>query len=1484
MMLLNKKSFLAVFVLIMLLALMLTPAATRATSFHTISIDGNIDFAADETISTTSGGYSAFLTWDSSNLYLGYSGEDVGLSQSDTKWMVWYIDTDPQDCDPTSGNGTNRAIGFNTQNWALPFNADYMIQIRTTSGSDWLQTWNGSSWDNAAFPGSIYDNDGTDFIELSLPLNVLGNPSNIRILGYFINEAGGGEWSYAAFPSGTFGLEGDTYKPAGVFYDWYEYDLTAAGVAPNDAVNQPSVIGCMVDDISTQWGFVDDNGAGGTGEFVLGPGTPPVGTGSARLAVASTAQGYMIATGDFAATRLQDISALSYSTYRTSGGTAQALALQFAYDPDVTDGTFAWFGRLTYEPYQQGTNPQTGVWENWDALNGGSGRWWASPNANSGIDEACPQSSPCTWSNILSNFPHIGINPGSAQVVFKAGSGWASFDGNVDDFSMTINGVTYSFDLEPYYPVHNITQATNYFTIQAGIDAANAGDVLEIEPGTYVERATINKSLTLRGAGAGTDPALHTILDGSSLGAGTSGIHILAGVTNVTIEDLTVQNYTLTNSNYAGISGAGNNNNFTVQRVFVLNNINGRGGVYLNGPVDTVLLDSVTAHDNLGRGIVIWNGHKTHITITNNDVRRNNCCGIELQDGTASGVTMTNNTVIDNTDSGMSAIGLMAGSGPNVIANNTITNNGRFGLEIKNPDGTGLTSGDGSIVVENNQVSITPSGSMDRRDHAGIAVFRRSFQSGNPNGYVDVPTGVVIRSNTVTDYRQERTDPLPVGQTLLTSEGFGIVIEGTNHSVTGNTITGNDIGIQIQGGLHPNANYVFEEAGDGDQENEKSPAYFGRGNAPVACGDTVNSNTFSGNGTDTRERVVTSSGGVVTNTATGKIFCKIQSAIDDAGTLNGHTIQVGAGIYPELIDVNKSITISGEVGTVIQPNENIPDFSSNHSGAIIWVQAHDVVIQDLEIDGDNPGISGGYAYGGADINAVRGIFMNGTMYNHTQIDNVTLRNLGRGVNLYGGQNHLITNNSASNLGGPAGDGNYGYGILLMGDSSATITDNSVSDAMTAGIFMQNNHSANATQISDNTVTNASIGLGWNMLYGGANGIFENNTVDGAELGMQVTSITNGYLEIRNNHFTLSSGSDEWGFYVWNTALDMVLITENDLTGGDIGVALFDDSADFGFAQAHLALTNNSFEGTGTAITVTSNSASHQVSLVATDNTISNVTNGFDFNGTEEINRIKLAGNSLDTLATVFDISTNSNLTAYANNITNFANAGLNSATGTFYAWHNWWGNYAIQSTGVDNESWTYRLGAPVSTWVDGTTLVSLVDGTAGANATFSGEMGTLVIVNHGAGLANVPFGKGIADDTGANQCADFYDFFAIGGDGDYDISIPVNSACTSTVIDAKLFQFALDGSYAPDLSCAPDTACWNNIPATRTGDILTASVDASDVLGTPFTAPSYNNNDPTAIDLASLNAGNENSSTLPIALVVLTLAWAGIIALRRKRA
>lgn len=392
-----------------------------------------------------------------------------------------------------------------------------------------------------------------------------------------------------------------------------------------------------------------------------------------------------------------------------------------------------------------------------------------------------------------------------------------------------------------FYPVHNLTQNTYYLSIQAVVTAANANDVIECAEYTYNERVVIDKTLTLQGVNEA-----NCIIDGSGLGNGR-GILINNGITGVTIQTLTVQNFAGANNGneYAGIYAIGGNNNITIQHVTIKDNVGG-SGFYANGPVDNVLIDDVTSsgHTSSARGIVIWNGLKSNITIRNCEVFNNNCCGIELQDGTATGVLMENNNVYNNGDNGFGLTG-MQGPGENLIKDNTVTDCGRFGIEIKNPNGSGLATGAGKVVIETTLLPATIA-IVDARDIVGIAAFRRGVLAGN----VDVPTGVIIQNNTVSGYTQSST-----------SDGFGIVVEGTNHSVLNNNVSGCDVGIQQQAGHTP-------YPGDGDQSN-LADFYFGRGNSPVTCSFTMTGNTLSSNGVDTRN--VGSIGGasfvVNTNTA-----------------------------------------------------------------------------------------------------------------------------------------------------------------------------------------------------------------------------------------------------------------------------------------------------------------------------------------------------------------------------------------------------------------------------------------------------------------------------------------------------------------------------------------------------------------------------------------------------------------------------------------
>jgi hypothetical protein len=774
-----------------------------------------------------------------------------------------------------------------------------------------------------------------------------------------------------------------------------------------------------------------------------------------------------------------------------------------------------------------------------------------------------------------------------------------------------------------YYVANNqyVLSAINN-NITTAITYAAAGDVITVQDGTYNQRLSINKSLSLLG-----ESEAGTILDGTGLGNG-SGITITNGTQNVLIDGLTVQNNTGAGPNsFAGIYAVGGNNNLTVQNTTLKDNVGG-SGFYANGPVTDVSLDNldVSGHSNVAgaaRGIVIWNGLKSNISITNCDVYNNNCCGIELQDGSASGVTMTNNNIYDNGDNGIGIVGL-EGPGENVVSDNTLLNNGRYGIEIKNPNGSGLATGAGSIVVENNDVSRNTA-IGDLRDIGGIVVIRRGVLFGN----VDVPTGVVVQNNTVSGYVQAST-----------SEGFGIVLEGINHTVSGNTVSGCDVGIQRQAGHLP-------YPADGDQSN-LADEYFGRGNSPVTCGVAVVGNTLS-NAIDTRDVPASlATGGAVTNLNTNTVYCTIQSAIDAPSTLNGHVLLVSSGVYAENVTINKSLEIRGP-NFGINPNTDtrvdeaiVVPATTAANGVIFSVEASNVTIDGLNFNGDNTALTSGWiATNGADVDAGRAITVSVSGINNLLISNNIIENVGYfGIFMFGAAasdanasktGHLISNNLLRDLGHyNTGNGfdSWGGGIYLgnshytnvsnnvmtnvrigiqtgnfqtthIGDAQYQVIENNDIQTRYVGIFY-NLHRYSPLTISNNTITGIdnAVQAGittrpWRGMLLGSLGnnmgvsSIEGNTIDGSGItlfatgkeGINVWNVqNNASVDISENSISgVTTGvflNNYEGFASNGADGSHASISWNDITASDIGIRLLDSPSSTTHANVQATMNNN----------------------------------------------------------------------------------------------------------------------------------------------------------------------------------------------------------------------------------------------------------------------------------------------------------------------
>jgi len=161
---------------------------------HTITIDGNNDFATNETFATSSSGYTGYVAWDEGYLYLGMSGADVGAASA-TKWLLAYFGGSP---------GTTTGVQYNTQQPLLPFTSRWHLRWRTDNAFTDAQVWGTSTWGNAnwSFVGDVYQT--STFVELRVPFVDIGSPSSVNLVLAMINEQGGGEWTYAAVPSSAF--------------------------------------------------------------------------------------------------------------------------------------------------------------------------------------------------------------------------------------------------------------------------------------------------------------------------------------------------------------------------------------------------------------------------------------------------------------------------------------------------------------------------------------------------------------------------------------------------------------------------------------------------------------------------------------------------------------------------------------------------------------------------------------------------------------------------------------------------------------------------------------------------------------------------------------------------------------------------------------------------------------------------------------------------------------------------------------------------------------------------------------------------------------------------------------------------------------------------------------------------------------------------------------------------------------------------------
>ncbi|MCH6200418.1 T9SS type A sorting domain-containing protein [Aquiflexum sp. LQ15W] len=506
--------------------------------------------------------------------------------------------------------------------------------------------------------------------------------------------------------------------------------------------------------------------------------------------------------------------------------------------------------------------------------------------------------------------------------------------------------------VQVYSDATETTLLSSHVTIQAGINAAAAGNVVRVDAGTYTENVLVDKSIFIRGANFGVNPNTGTRVAES----------ILSGTFSLRSSGINIDGFKVTGTGAAFAAGGA-------------------------GPWSDVILTNNIAEGNTGQQTIVYGfasgAVTTSIGAQNWVVSNNLISDIQLADATAialfniTGLTISNNTILHSNASFNGRRGMnIDGSRDVVISGNTV-NLGIVGPLSDNTDGTftkaryslQLSASDRSV----SNVSVT--GNIFGGAYDGIITLGNGeFSTINilSNEISDVVIGVRTQAGSNTNVGSHSNFTISNNKIsssnrsiFLQSGGVGTLDPYNAINITENSLLRSSVGAALE---------IDAIAIITDGKIAASGNWYGSAEYAVVSGrvaGAIDFIPFLTDGTDTDPLVL----GLqpVANANNGTAPVQVYSDATETTLLSGHgTIQAGinaaaagnvvrvdAGIYTENLTINKRITLkgAGSASTTIQAaTASMPVITVTGSGLDA---SNRLVISGLKITGatgsGNPG-------------------------------------------------------------------------------------------------------------------------------------------------------------------------------------------------------------------------------------------------------------------------------------------------------------------------------------------------------------------------------------------------------------------------------------------------------------------------------------------------------------------------------------------------